>query len=167
MKKKLEEWLVEVLKKEDWNAFNDIHIDQLDPNVKKSKWIETGLIYLEELTSLKKLIAPKLLVAIAFSLRGSAKYKGLNFRGAKEMLRESDDSPPSFYAFPSNFKLFQQTIEKSLVIDNLNDIPKDVISLYFEYRLKGDEEFRRSIFFLKKNDFNRLNKVPTRAFFSE
>jgi hypothetical protein len=156
MNKKLEEWLVEVLNKKDWNAFNDIHIDQLDSKVKKAKWIKEGFFYFGELVILREKLAPKLLIALVFSLKGSTKYKGLNFNGVKEMTRELDSSPPSFYAFPKGFKPFNETIQRSLVIDNLYDVSKDNISLYYEYLLEGDDEFRRSIIFLTKKDFNRI-----------
>jgi len=151
----LKEWLNRVATKKSWNSFDDIHIDQLDKTIKKSEWIKKGFVFFEEAINCGKKVAPDLLIVLAFSLKGFSKYKGINFKGMEMMIKELEDSPPSIYAFPKDFKFFKLTIQHSLIIQKLEGTPNDITAFYHEFINDGEDQYRRSILFIKNNDLKK------------
>lgn len=153
------EWLTRVNDLKTWSKFDDFHLDELKSIKVESERITKSFDYLNEAIKTRDLIAPNLLILLAFPLRSGTTYSGITFKTLEQIGKLQTMTPPTLYAFPIEFENFIMSIKESLKLEQIKGIPVDVTGLYLEYLQDGDEEFRRSVFFIKNGDLNKIREM--------
>lgn len=93
--------MIEILADGGIERFDDLHIDEIDPEWKsKARWTDgakTALAIAMEVGAAHRF---PVTVAAAFSLRSDVAAIGANFNSETDLLPRLDNSPPSLYLFP-------------------------------------------------------------------
>ena len=113
-------WINKTIENSLWEKYCDLHIDEIDQVFEnKDLWID-GSLYLKELFMERtdsKLF--DVILVISLQYKKHPKYIPMY---KEDLQKDLDVSPPSFYLFPKNHILINETLERTSEILNLEKV---------------------------------------------
>lgn len=135
----LQDWIDQVVSNKLWKKYADLHIDEIDSELKKREtWIVGSLFLLECVTPL--IYKDNLDVILAIPLTCLSKPSHTYFKELKEIEKELDLTPPSFYFFPKGEANYEKTIRSSKYLAQISG--KEKAEFYYDEKKEGDEIYR-------------------------
>ena len=97
---KISKWLRETIESRGDLRFDDLHVDQVDPELRKRElWVHGGMECFQLALNARDDRGADFTVALAFSLETGDGPLGLNFEDLSGLESQFDLSPPSLYLF--------------------------------------------------------------------
>jgi hypothetical protein len=156
MNARLCRWLAQSAGKVCSGRFVDVHIDELDPNLKHpEQWISgiQGLLA-EGCDMMSRWHDRRCVLAGCIALRFSSEELGVNFSCERDLNREIDITPPSLYMFADGTEPWADRTQGFVPLDRrlcLSILPQVTI-LYLEYQEPTEIEFRRSLWLVPRQE---------------
>ena len=140
--KLLTEWVKQTIENRLWEKYADLHIDVLDKQFRTPGcWVEVSLFLLSYLQDIVGRDAYKVLLAIPLHpVCSPTQVNNLNIEALEESV---DDTPPSFYLFPIDSLVFNETLKTALHSPFLSQLLNR--EAYFKEK-EADKEYYRWLF---------------------
>jgi len=155
----IQNWMLSNIKKQGYERYDDLHIDQIDQRWKaRDSWIEGGFEAFRLAVDIRNQHAPSFSVVLAFSLTAGDEPQGLDFRTLQEMNAELSSSPPSVYLFQKGKEPWTETglrdgvvVADNIMVENMSpdtfgSLAQTNSCYYMEFRQIEFGEYSRSIF---------------------
>jgi len=98
---KISKWVTETIESRGDLRYDDLHVDQVDPEFRKRElWVYGGMECLQLALKARDVRGAEFTVALAFSLEAGDRPLGLNFEDLTGLESQFDLSPPFFVPFP-------------------------------------------------------------------
>lgn len=138
----LRNWINEVISKELWNKYHDLHINDIDDIFKSQEnWISGSLFLLSRISSL--IDRKKYDFFLAIPLSCVSNPNTVNLSSVEILEHQLDITPPSFYLFPIGENNYEDTIRKS---EYLYKLSKNIGFQVFYKVEKDQDEYYRTLF---------------------
>jgi len=142
-------WLTETIESRGDLRYDDLHIDQVDPEFRKRElWVNGGIDCFRLALNARDVRGAEFTVALAFSLETGEGPLGLNFGDLPSLEAQFDVSPPSLYLFHRGEEPWARpgTGFVEVSIDPFPSIPKAHRVLFTEFVQEESGAYARSIF---------------------
>ena len=117
--KALESWIEYVIFNKGWKIPSDLHIDEIISDFKnEDTWLEGSLYVYSLFEGLYD--KTKYSIVIGVVLEPSLVEKGLNVDWFNELESELYVTPPSFYLYPQDHKVFQNIVNNRKLLKNIS-----------------------------------------------
>jgi hypothetical protein len=144
----LETWVQKVLLTNSWERFEDLHIDEIEPDFRdQNNWLEFTIFIYKSLVELLKNKPYSCMLVIQMTYSDSKiNFSEISFEYIKNHL---DLSPPSFYIYPEDNINFNNTI-KDLVY--LRDLSEDIhYKVMFKQVKESKTQYLRCVYVCEYN----------------
>ncbi|MDR0829314.1 MAG: hypothetical protein LBN95_04270 [Prevotellaceae bacterium] len=113
-------WVRDVVDNLLWNTYEDLHIDEIDKTfINKETWID-GSLYLRQLflqNDIFKLYDLLLVISLKYKTEANIIPISIN-----DLKKDLDNTPPSFYIYPKQHHIINETLTNATLINNFCEI---------------------------------------------
>jgi hypothetical protein len=97
---RVHEWVAERCRTKDYRRFVDLHLDDVEAAfAERSTWFGAAIAVVDAAGRSVRRLSEPVQPAVGFSLQGGSVPVGFLMSEVKDLLAQSDDSPPSLYLF--------------------------------------------------------------------
>ena len=132
----LKKWTNEIIAKNLWEKYENIHIDEIDSLFSnKKEWVDGSFFILNLLNDI--IDKKKYDIFLTFQLSYVEKTKEINSLNLNTLVNELDFYPPSFYLFDKNNKNFESTLLSAKYINTLTR--QSGFKAFYIEKIEGNE----------------------------
>jgi hypothetical protein len=145
----IEQWMLAIVSDGGVRRFDDLHIDQVDPEwTQRSQWIAGGLEALRIAIDIRNRNQLPFAVGLGFSLESGDHPRGVDFRTKEEFCERLDWSPPSLYLFHRGEEPHTETTHAAVhhLDPAILGAEGNLHCYYLEFRQQDSADYYRSIF---------------------
>lgn len=146
MREIIEKWMRRVVEEQLFSQFPDLHVDQIDPELKvRDRWFPGALRALETAMVVRNDNRWPVTVAVGISLTSGSAPMGVNFGNLNEVEEHFEWTPPSLYMFPLGEEPWKDEDCTELSSEYRASSVPEMHTYFCEWYDKNDAEFRRSL----------------------
>jgi|SRR5262249_3857028 len=155
----IESWMLAIVENGGVSRYDDLHIDRIDNQWKSPRFWLPAAFHAQDLAiKIRNKHGLRFTVVVGFSLKGSVKQKGVDFRTRAQFEARLNQTPPSLYLFGLGKEPWTQAIipgtstsTQNLVVERiessrLGKVPSLKDCWYFEFMHGDAEKYCRSVF---------------------
>jgi len=147
--RQVREWIEEATSTSSWRHFDDLHVDEVLPDVARGAWIWEAQRIFDDASALREELAPGFALVLGFGLSTVHKPLVPDWPSIKAFLDDQGPGSPSLYLFERGSKELRDVFADTVGIEAPSFLGTADAARYRQVRDQDSGEYTRSLLLVR------------------